>query len=88
VSKKFLEDHHIVGSSHDSILTAPLCRNCHYLATENLLRADVSMQPEPDLVKRVAIILLALAVHLEMLAEACRRWADLLRATRKRGHLK
>jgi hypothetical protein len=85
VSKKFLEDHHVVGSSHDPILTVPLCRNCHYLATENLLLADVTMLPEPDPVKRVAIMLRGLAVHHEMLAEACRRWAGVLEPTTEYG---
>jgi hypothetical protein len=83
VSKRFLEDHHVVGESHDPILTVPLCRNCHYLATENLLLSDVSMLPEPNPVKRVAIILRGLAVHFEMLAEACRRWAGLLQPANK-----
>ena len=86
VSKKFLEDHHVVGNSHDPILTVPFCRNCHYLATENLLRADVSMLPERNPVRRVEITLRGLAVHHEMLAEACRRWADSLECQEeKRG---
>jgi len=48
------------------------------MATENLLRAAVSMVADPNPIKRVALILRALAVHLEMLAEACRSWANLL----------
>ncbi len=83
VSKKFLEDHHVVGSSHDPIFTVPLCRNCHYLATEDLLLSDVNMLPEPNPIKRVAIILRGLAVHFEMLAEACRRWAALLEPAKR-----
>jgi hypothetical protein len=69
VTKKFLEAHHLFGESHDSNFTVLLCRNCHYLATENLLQADVSMLPEPDQVKRTAIILRALSVHHRMLSE-------------------
>lgn len=78
VTKRFLEAHHVVGENHDSKLTVLLCRNCHYMATENLLRAAVSMVADPNPIKRVALILRALAVHLEMLAEACRSWANLL----------
>ena len=69
VTKKFLEAHHLLGESHDPNLTALLCRNCHYLATENLLRADVSMLPEPDQLKRTAIMLRALSVHHRMLSD-------------------
>ena len=69
VTKRFLEAHHLLGESHDPKLTALLCRNCHYLATENLLRADVSMLPEPDQLKRTAIMLRALSVHHRMLAD-------------------
>lgn len=69
VTKRFLEDHHLLGESHDPNLTALLCRNCHYLATENLLRADVSMLPELDRLKRTAIMLRALSVHHRMLSD-------------------
>jgi hypothetical protein len=86
VSKKFLEDHHVVGDSHDPILTVPLCRNCHYMATENLLQAGVEMLPEKNPVKRAAMMLRGLAVHHEMLAGANRRWADMLeRNPKKKG---
>ena len=43
-----LEAHHVVGKAHDAKLTVPLCRNCHALATEDLLRAGVSMKPTAD----------------------------------------
>ena len=69
VTKRFLEDHHILGESHDPNLTALLCRNCHYLATENLLRSDVSMLPEPDQLKRTVFMLRALSVHHKMLSD-------------------
>ena len=75
VSRRFLEAHHLVGEAHDPGLTAFLCRNCHYLATENLLRAGVSMLPEPDPVKRTAIELRALSVHHRMLADKHERLA-------------
>jgi hypothetical protein len=69
VTKRFLEAHHVLGESHDPTLTVLLCRNCHYLATENLLQADVSMLPEPDQIKRAVIMLKALSVHHRMLAD-------------------
>ena len=69
VTKRFLEAHHLLGESHDPNLTVLLCRNCHYLATENLLQADVNMLAEPNQVKRTAIMLKALSVHHRMLAE-------------------
>ena len=82
VTKKFLEDHHLLGESHDPNLTALLCRNCHYLATENLLRADVSMLPEPDQLKRTAIMLRALSVHHRMLSDTHWRLARSLEGLR------
>jgi hypothetical protein len=69
VTKRFLEAHHLLGESHDPKLIVLLCRNCHYLATENLLRADVSMLPERDQLKRAAIMLRALSVHHRILAD-------------------
>lgn len=78
VSRRFLEAHHLVGEAHDADLTEFLCRNCHYLATENLLQAGVSMLPESDLVKRTAIQLRALSVHHRMLAEKHDRLAAAL----------
>jgi hypothetical protein len=55
-----------------------LCQNCHALAHENLLDAQVDLEPEPDPVKRVAMMLRAEAVHFEMLASAKRQQAALL----------
>jgi hypothetical protein len=80
VSRRFLEDHHIVGEAHDPDLTEFLCRNCHYLATENLLQAGVSMFPEPDPVKRIANELRALSVHHQTLADKHNRMANELEA--------
>jgi len=85
VSKRFLEDHHILGESHDPKLTAFLCRNCHYLATENLLRADVSMLPEPEPLKRAAIMLRALSVHHRMLSDTHWQLATSLEELHTRG---
>ena len=77
--RSLLEKHHLVGRKHDPELTVPLCRNCHAEATEGLLKAVVSMRPEPDPARRIALMLDALAVFREEEAEALRRWAELLR---------
>lgn len=69
VTKRFLEAHHLIGESHDPKVTILLCRNCHYLATENLLGADASMLPEPDQLKRAVVMLKAFSVHHRMLAD-------------------
>lgn len=84
VTKRFLEAHHLLGESHDPNLTVLLCRNCHSLATENLLRADVNMLPEPDQIKRTAIMLKALSVHHRMLADTHWRLATRLEESQPR----
>jgi len=78
-----IELHHVAGRCHDSRLTAPLCQACHALATENLRRADVNMQHEPNSVDRVRKALKATAVFLRMLAEALVRLADSLNRSRR-----
>lgn len=78
VSRKFLEEHHLLGRNHDPNLTVFLCRNCHALSHEHLLDAGVDLQSEPDPIKRVATMLRAEAVHFEMLAQTKRWQADLL----------
>lgn len=79
IPKTLFEQHHPAGRHHDPELTVFICRNCHAEATEGLLQAGVSMRPEPDPVLQVALMLDALAVFLEVLAAALRRWAELLR---------
>ena len=73
------EEHHIVGVKHDPELTILICRNCHAKVTEGLLRAGVSMRPEPDPVKRLVHMLDAQAVLFEKLTDAQKRWAEQLR---------
>lgn len=74
-----IELHHVVGQKHDPDLVVPLCLNCHRKVTENLAKAGVSMDRESDTQMRVAMMLEALAVFFEMLIDALRRWASLLR---------
>ena len=79
IPRRILEEHHVATRNRDGQLVALLCRNCHTEATEGLLRAGVSMRAERDPRARVAAMLDALAVFLGMLAEAVRRWAEILR---------
>jgi hypothetical protein len=74
-----LEDHHVVGNKSDPDFVVPLCLNCHRLVTEGLAQAGISMNRESNPQKRVAVMLEALAVFLDMLAAAVRRWAALLK---------
>jgi hypothetical protein len=83
VTRKFLRDHHVLGRNHDPDSRSVLCQNCHALAHENLFNAEVDLEPESDPVKRVATMLRADAVHLEMLANAKRKQAALLEGEKK-----
>ncbi len=83
VTRKFLVDHHLLGRNHDPDSKLILCQNCHALAHENLLSAEVDLEPESNPVKRVAKMLRAEAVHLEMMASAKRRQAALLEGGRQ-----
>jgi hypothetical protein len=83
VTRKFLRDHHVLGRNHDPDTRSVLCQNCHALAHENLLNAEVDLEPESNPVKRVAKMLRAEAVHLEMMATAKRRQVALLEGGRQ-----
>ena len=79
VSRKYLRAHHVLGRNHDPDLTVLVCLNCHALVHDEMLPdADVDLERESDPIKRVATMLRAEAVHLEMLAESKRRQAVLL----------
>lgn len=79
VSSKILRVHHVLGQNHDPNLTVLVCLNCHAVLHDELFPdADIAVQPESDPVKRVATMLRAEAIHLEMLAYSKRRQAALL----------
>lgn len=80
---RFLQEHHLLGENHDPEDTVPICRNCHYLAGEGLLQADVSMLAQPNTVARVATMLRGVAVHHEMLASTFRGMATTLEELEK-----
>ena len=70
------ERHHIVGRNHDSDLLITLCLNCHREITEGLMREGVSMRPERNSDRRIALMLRACAVLFESLAASFRKWAN------------
>jgi len=73
-----LEKHHVVGEAHDPALLVTLCLNCHREITEGLAREGVSMYPERNIHKLVALVLRGSAVLFEFLASSYRKWASLL----------
>jgi len=75
---RLLEDHHIVGEAHDPDLLITLCLNCHREITEGVAREGVSMHPEKNVPKLVALMLIATAVLFESLAKSFRKWGNLL----------
>jgi hypothetical protein len=74
VRRRRIENHHIVGRKRDPV-EAPTCLNCHAVASEALLDADVPMVCEKEPTAFARAIFLALAVHLSLLAKACLRFA-------------
>lgn len=76
--KRLLEDHHGVGEAHDPNLLITLCLNCHREITEGVAREGVSMHPEKNIPKLVALMLRGTAVLFESLAKSFRKWANLL----------
>lgn len=75
---RLLEKHHIIGEAHDPDLTVTLCLNCHREMTEGLACEGVSMYPEKNLRRLVALVFRASAVLFESLASSYRKWARLL----------
>jgi hypothetical protein len=74
VRPRRIENHHIFGEDRDP-LTIPACLNCHAVAHEHLQDAEVPMTQEKEPIKFARAILRALAVHFELLAKACWRFA-------------
>ena len=75
---RLLEEHHVYGYAHDPDLTVTLCLNCHREITEGLAREGVSMRPEKNPSKRIALQLKASAVLFECLAMSYRKSATQL----------
>jgi len=75
---RLLEKHHVFGEAHDPNTLVTLCLNCHREITEGLAREGVSMRPEKNLHKLIALELRGSAVFLEFLASSYRKWASVL----------
>ena len=75
---RLLEDHHFFGKQHDADGVITLCLNCHREITEGIAREGISMRPEKNKYKAVALILRGSAVLFEYLAASYRKWARLL----------
>ena len=74
VRPRRIQDHHEFGRERDST-TVPVCLNCHAAAHESIRDANIAMTSEKDSRAFARAVFLLLAVHLSMLAEACRRFA-------------
>lgn len=74
-----IELHHPSREQNDPDFVTALCLNCHRKAEEGLAQAVIGVRCEPNPQKRVAVMLDALAVFLDMIAAAVRRWAALLK---------
>ena len=74
VRPRRIQNHHLFGDERDEA-TVPACLNCHAGAHDALTDAEVSMTCEKEPTKFARAIFRALAVHFEMLAKACRRFA-------------
>jgi len=84
VSRKHLQEHHVLGRNHDPNLTVFVCLNCNALVHDAMLPdAEVDLKPESDPIKRVATMLRAEAVHFEMLASSKRKQAALLEGRKR-----
>ena len=78
VPPKFLQDHHVVGQSHDDELIVLLCANCHLLVHRGYVDAGIDLRFESDPVKRVAHMLETRATYGELESQRFREWAALL----------
>ena len=87
LEKHGIELHHVVEERRDPELEVPLCLNCHRKVTEGLAQAGISNHYEQEPRELVAQMLDALAVFLEFVIEALRRWANILRETLRREAL-
>jgi len=74
VRPRRIVNHHIFGEDRDPH-TVLACLNCHAVAHEQLRDAEVPMTQEKEPTKFARAIFRALAVHFELLAKACRRFA-------------
>lgn len=74
VRPRRIQDHHPFCKERDEA-TVPACLNCHAGAHDALSDAEVPMIQEKEPTKFARSIFRAFAVHFELLAKACWRFA-------------
>ncbi len=74
VRPRRIVNHHLFGEDRDEA-TVPACLNCHAGAHDALTDADVPMTSEKEPKKLARAIFRLFAVHFELLAKACWRFA-------------
>lgn len=74
VRPRRIQNHHLFGEERDEA-TVPVCLNCHAGAHEALIDAEVPMTCEKEPTMFAGAIFRAFAVHFEILAKACWRFA-------------
>jgi len=74
VRPRRIQNHHLFGEERDEA-TVPACLNCHAGAHDALTDAEVPMTQEKEPTKFARAIFRLFAVHFELLAKACWRFA-------------
>lgn len=74
VRPRRIQNHHLFGEDRDEA-TVSACLNCHAGAHDALTDAEVPMTCEKETKKFARAVFRALAVHFELLAKACWRFA-------------
>ena len=75
-----LQVHHPAGRAHDPNFTVLLCRNCHAIATDDQIREEIALGPQPTPQRRHVARLRANATYHRRAAESDDRAADELEA--------
>ena len=72
---RVLELHHIAGQAFDEFL-APICRNCHRKASDDIKDHPQRVGDPPSLPERLGHFLKGLAVFLRLLADKLQTFGD------------
>jgi hypothetical protein len=78
VPRSVLEKHHVFLRDLDPDSIVLLCVLCHFKVSRWYVKAGIDFGPEPDPRRRVALMLKALSVFLEILANVVWQWSELL----------
>lgn len=75
-----LQVHHPAGRAHDPKFSVQLCRNCHAIATDDQIREEIALGPQPTPQQRHVARRRANAAYHRSAADADDRAADELEA--------